>query len=822
MGVKIRPLFILALPALSFLLPAQELPRPLPNGYALPNGWKITPTGKSIQTEDMILNLTTAPDGKAIIALHSGFNPHGLVVVDAASQEAVQRLPLKSAWYGLAFSPDGKKLFVSGGNGVSRREPAAAPIYRFDYANGRLSDQPTARMNDTVEKENIYWAGVVHHPAKSILYAANRGVANKPGHIVVFDANSGAVTKRIPTEVGPYDLVLSADAKQLFVTNWSSSSVSVIDTDSLRTIGTIKTGSNPNDMVLAKDGRLYVACANDNSVTVIDTRKMRAVERIQTSLYRQAPEGSTPNYVLLDPTEKMLFVANADNNNVAVISVAEREASTVLGFIPTGWYPSALAMQGTKLFVGNSKGTGSYSNVRGPNSPIRDDSNEGKGSVKSLQKGSIEIIETSNLRSRMKELTRLAFENTPYNDDLLAKARPNKSGPSIVPQEVGQETPIKHVIYIIKENRTYDQILGDMPRGNNDPRLAIFGRKVTPNHHALAEQFVHFDNLYCDGEVSVDGHSWSNSAYATDFNEKIWPPNYGGHSLTSIQPAYRPTSGHLWDQAQRKGLTYRSYGEYATRNSDGKAEAAPGVSGLVGHVAPNFKLAGMRDTDNVKAFLREFDEYERNFDSADAEKRLPNFIVMSLGEDHTVGTRPGLPTPRAAVASNDYALGMLVERVSRSKYWAQTAIFVIEDDAQDGPDHVDARRTVGLAISPYIRRGTLDSTLYTTSSMLRTIELLLGLQPMSQFDAAAMPMYAAFSDKPDLTPFTKLEPQHPLDEKNSAAAWGAKASLAMDFTDYDRTPMFELNEIVWKSVKGPESAMPLPVRRYHFRIPAVE
>jgi hypothetical protein len=292
--------------------------------------------------------------------------------------------------------------------------------------------------------------------------------------------------------------------------------------------------------------------------------------------------------------------------------------------------------------------------------------------------------------------------------------------------------------------------------------------------------------------------------------------------MGSIQAAYRPTSGHLWDQAQRKGLTYRSYGEYATRSSQGQAQAAPGVSGLVGHVAPNFKMPGMRDTDNVKEFIREFDEFERNFDSNDAEKRLPNFIVMSLGEDHTVGTSPGLPTPRAAVASNDYALGMLVERVTKSKYWAQTAIFVIEDDAQDGPDHVDARRTVALAISPYIKRGTLDSTLYTTSSMLRTIELLLGLQPMSQFDAAAMPMYEAFGTQPDLTPYKNLDPQYPIEEKNTASTWGAKASLAMDFSDYDRTPMFELNEIVWKSVKGANSKMPLPVRRYHFRTPPAE
>jgi hypothetical protein len=225
----------------------------------------------------------------------------------------------------------------------------------------------------------------------------------------------------------------------------------------------------------------------------------------------------------------------------------------------------------------------------------------------------------------------------------------------------------------------------------------------------------------------------------------------------------------------------------------------------------------MRDPDNARTFIAELDEYDKNYDSIDPEKRLPNYMVMSLGEDHTVGTRPGRPTPRAAVASNDYAVGMIVDRITRSPYWKETAIFVIEDDAQDGPDHVDARRTIGLVVSPYTKRKALDSTLYTTSSMLRTIELLLGLPPMTQYDAAATPMYASFMDKADLTPYTHMKPLIDTNELNSVRAWGARESLAMDFSEYDRTPMFALNEIVWKSVKGPNSEMPLPVRRFHFR-----
>jgi len=246
-------------------------------------------------------------------------------------------------------------------------------------------------------------------------------------------------------------------------------------------------------------------------------------------------------------------------------------------------------------------------------------------------------------------------------------------------------------------------------------------------------------------------------------------------------------------------------------------DAAPGVGGLVGHVAPKFKLAGMRDTDNVREFIREFDEYEKNFDSLDPNKRLPNFIVMSLPENHTAGTRPGAFTPRAMVANADHAVGMLVERVTKSKYWPQTAIFMIEDDAQDGPDHVDARRTVGLVASPYARRGVVDSNLYTTSSMLRTIELLLGLPPMTQYDAAAPPMYASFQVAPELGGYTAIPPKIDVQEKNTALSWGAKESLAMDLDEIDRAPMFALNEIIWKSVRGADSPMPLPVHRFWFQ-----
>jgi YVTN family beta-propeller protein len=797
--------------------PTTQLPQPISGGFDLPNGWRITPAGKAIvETEDMVLKMVVAPDGRSVIATHAGYNPHGLVVIDAKTRQAVQRIPLKSTWLGLAWAPDGKTLYVSGGNANGNKvTPTLAPVYEFSYKDGRLSDQPTAQLDETIALDKIYWSGLAHHPKKDLLYAANRGVNAQPSNVVVFDTRTRQIVTRIPVEINPYELVFSKDGATLFVSNWASSSVSVIDTASNRVTSVIRVGSNPNDMKLSDDGRLFVACSNDNTIYVIDTKKRRVIERLSTTLSPQAPEGSTPDALEIDQARKLLYVANADNNSVGVIRISNPAHSEVLGFIPTGWYPSALALTGLGryLYIANSKGEEGHSDIRGPGSPLPPGP-EGNGSVKTLQKGSVEFLPLDNLRLKIAGYTRQVLANTPYNDSLLTQARPAAT-PSIIPREVGAGSPIQHIIYIIKENRTYDQVYGDLPKGNGDARLTIFGRRVTPNQHALAEQFVTLDNLYCDGEVSVDGHSWSTSAYATDYTERRWPPEYGGFSQATSSPANTPSSGRLWDLARRKGLTYRSYGEYAARASDGTTmEAAYGADALWGHLAKDYRASGARDTENMKIFLREFDQYEKNFDDPNPEKRLPNYVVMSLPENHTNGTRPGSFTPVSMVASNDLAVGMLVERVSHSRYWPATAIFIIEDDAQDGPDHVDARRTAALVISPYVKRGIVDSTLYSTSSMLRTMELLLGLPPMSQYDAAATPLYASFGTEPDLAPFTLVPAQVSLEEKNTEKSYGAQLSKRMDFSDVDLAPMHLLNEIIWKSVKGADSPMPPPVHRY--------
>jgi YVTN family beta-propeller protein len=804
-----------------------ELPRSFPGGADLPNGWRVTPAGKSIGTMgDLVLNLVVSPDSKIVVAVNSGFLPHGLTVFDAKTQKQIQHIQLPSTWLGMTWSSDGHTLYVSGGNasGAKNKDNSVAPIYEFSYSNGHLSETPISKLTETIDPKLVWWSGVAYLPAKHWLYAANRGTGTGPGNVVVFDAKTRQIVTRIPTEVTPYQIVLSPDGSRLFVSNWSSESVSVVDTHTNQVIQTLHVGINPNDMKISSDGRLFVACSNDNTVYVVDIRSLRVIERLSTTLTPLAPEGSTPDALAVDNTRKLLYIANADNNSIAVAHIQNRMHSTVTGFIPTGWYPSSLLLTGhdNMLYIGNAKGEEGHPDPDGPHSPLVRH-HEGV-SVHTLQTSSLEVLPVTDLNVQLAHWTHQVMDNTPYNDSLLSEARPPKE-PSIIPQHVGESSPIQHIIYIIKENRTYDQEFGDLPRANGDPRLTIFGEKVTPNQHALAKQYVILDNLYADAEVSVDGHSWSNAAYATDFNEKQWPSEYAGRSVASYDVrAMVPSAGYLWDLAKRKGLTYRSYGEYASRASTGTTmEASPGAGGLVGHVSKEYEHTHeMRDTEKVQIFLREFKEYENNYASPDPNRRLPNFIVMSMPDDHTQGTRPRWWTPQAMVANNDYAIGQLVDAVSHSRYWPNTAIFIIEDDAQDGSDHVDARRTVGLVISPYIKRGIVDSTFYSTSSMIRSMELLLGLPPMSQYDAAAMPMYASFGTTPLATPFSVIKPLIDMNVKNTKDSYGAKASSKMNFSDDDRAPMHALNEIIWKSIKGKDSTMPPPVHRFRPLIDAGE
>jgi Phosphoesterase family len=361
------------------------------------------------------------------------------------------------------------------------------------------------------------------------------------------------------------------------------------------------------------------------------------------------------------------------------------------------------------------------------------------------------------------------------NDDFAARGGASRPAEACaVPAAVGQPSPIKHVLYFIKENRTYDQVFGDIKEGNGDPKLVLFGKDVTPNEHAIARQFVLLDNLYCDSTVSVDGHEWCKAANVTDAVEKTWPANYGRGCPLVGGPVYAPTAGYIWDACKRAGKVCKVY----------------------------FGMLGKRCDQKVAAHVLD--------DIMDAEENgnMPDLMVIHLPCDHTMGTTPGMPTPKAMVADNDLALGRILEALSKSKFWATSVLFAVEDDAQDGPDHVDAHRTVAVVAGPYVKRGIVDSTMYDQCSIVRTIELILGLPPMSQFDAAATPMFACFSDNADLSGYERREATWSLDETNKATAVGAKESARMDFSEVDRAPWGELNRVLWHSIKGPQTPYP--------------
>ncbi|HTS00163.1 MAG TPA: alkaline phosphatase family protein, partial [Bacteroidota bacterium] len=566
----------------------------------------------------------------------------------------------------------------------------------------------------------------------------------------------------------------------------------------------VRVGNHPCDMVESPDGQsLFVANASDNSVSVIDIASGSVRETLQTDLFPGLPEGSTPNGVALTADGGTLYVANADNNYLAVFDVRRPGATRPTGFIPTGWYPTCVGVVPTdgRIIVANGKGGSSRPNPGGPNPVAPRHSSEYIGSLFMGSLSRIDPPDGAALRS---------YTAAAYADARIGKTLPRPAASPLLPGPGGSRA-IRHVFYIVKENRTYDQVFGDMREGNGDPSLCLFGDSVTPNIHALARQFVLLDNLYADAEVSADGHNWTMGAYATDYVEKTWPTEYGGrggeYQYEGGYPDVYPASGYFWDNCMRNGVSYRTYGEFASNPGDGSDTAVGQLPSLQGHTAPRAHGWDLdySDVDRYRDWEKEFGAYE-------ADGGLPAFQTIKLPNDHTSGTRRGTRTPRAYVAQNDQALGMIVERISHSRYWATSAIFVIEDDAQNGPDHVDAHRTEALVISPWTKRHYVDSELYSTSSVVRTMELILGLPAMSQYDSSASPMFASFSTTPDSSAYACRKAMINIEERNAPGAYGGARSELMDFSQPDAAPDRELNEIIWRSVRGSDARMPAPVR----------
>ena len=789
------------------------------NGVTLlPNGWRIAPEGRHVTVGDLPMNVVASPDGRMLAIATSGWARPAISLFDTHTLQIVSRIELDHTWLGLVWQPDGKRIFASGAS--------ENVIYEFTVDKGRLTaagsislGPPERHPGRDVIENSGYVAGIALSPDGSRLYATQM----YGERVRAIDVAQGKVVATAELEAEPYTCVLSPDGKTLFVSVWGGAKVVLLDAATLAPKGEVAVGEHPNAMIASRDGaRLFVACANTNAVWVIDVANGAPAEQIAVALGTDAPVGSTPNGLALSPDGRTLAIANADNNTVTIADVSRAGASSVQGWIPVGWYPTGVLFDrdGSRLFVLDGKGLTGLANPRGPQPGGARLEAQYSGAM--FQGGLSTIpVPTAAALARMTARVR---ELTPYSD---ARRLAPEGAPaaSPIPRRVGGSSPIKHVFYVIRENRTYDQVLGDVAKANGDPSLTLFGERVTPNAHALAATFAVFDNFYVDAEVSYDGHAFSTGAYATDFVEKMWPANYGRREgLYLSEGGYKmrnpfgniaaPPKGYLWDFAKRANVSYRSYGEFAEWEERGVKMVAT-VPGLDDHVHPTFPPFDLAipDQQRVQIFAEEFRQF--------VEKgTVPQLTIIRLPRDHTNGTAPGSITPTSMIAENDLALGELVELISHSAIWKESAIFVLEDDAQNGPDHVDAHRSILLAISPFTRRGVVDSTLYTTSGVLRTMELILGLPPMSQYDAAATPMYNAFTTTPTLTPFTHVAARVPLDDKNDWAAPGAAASARMDFSAPDLAPDLELNRVVWQSVRGAGSTMP-PPRRTGFVRPIV-
>jgi YVTN family beta-propeller protein len=787
-------------------------------GMTLPVGWRVTPAGNHLPLPgDMVMKIVVSPDGKHAFVNTAGWHDHSVNAIELSTQKMVSTVNVAKDWTGMTLNPKTNALFVSGGGEMTEQFAAQEkqrgtsaeildalklPVLRLDFANSKLEVKPSLPINGLSGKERFV-AGLTYGSNES-LYVVNTQ------NDTVYRLSGADFRTQVSGRVGyrPYAAALALDEKQLAVSNWGDESVSLLDSATLTEISRVKVGSHPNDLAFSKDGRLFVANAGANSVSVI--RDGRVIETIRTSFEPRALVGSTPVALAITNDGRRLYVANADNNDIAMIDIGNARESRVLGFIPTGWYPTALAVSpdGRKVFVGTSKGgmrlRGNFpaSTQYKISSPDRQKPYDYVGSQ---LEGTLSIIDAPD-PAQLATYTEQVKHNFPDPNVQIDGAHADRITKEVFPK-------IKHVLYIIRENRTYDQVLGDLGKGNGDPNLTLFGADVTPNAHKLAKETVILDNLYCNGEVSQDGHQWSNAAYATDYTQKAWVNSYSRRGQPDADERLSASpAGYLWDNCRKHGRTYRSYGEFASfRSSPDREPEFTGASGLRENASLEWaKLkstpgARQRDTKLAEVFIKELEQ-------AETRGEWWNFMVMSLGENHTDGLTAGRFTPTACVASNDLALGLIVEAVSKSKFWPETAIFIIEDDAQNGPDHVDARRTVGLVYSPYVRRGGIvESTMYTTVSYVRTMELILGLPPMTQYDELATPLYHAFTTSPTLSPYTHEDARVDMLARNPATGEGARRSARLDWSEYDLVDFDELNDILWKSLKG-NQPMPAPVR----------
>ena len=834
----------------------------------VPTNQILDPAGFQVEFPGRPTDLALSPDGSLLAVMNS----NSLVLIRVGDRAIMQTLPLREGGHtfaGIAWARDGNTIFTSGTKGQ---------VNRISLSNGVATLGPPIALPGPAGRDNPVPGGLALSPDGATLYVC----LSRNNTLGVVDVASGKLTSEIPVGVAPYGVILYGGLA--YVSNWggrhpgagdatgitsgtpmivdavtgvaSSGTVSVVDLAQQKEVASVAVGLHPCGLALRGDGsRLFVANANSDTVTVINTATNSVTENIKVAPAHALPFGSAPNAVALSPDGRTLYVANGGNNAVAVVRLdvpaggpGNPQVGVVEGFIPTAWYPGSVKVSGDGkvLFVANVKGVGSLNTPTGRAGPVQEvlryhglsESERLPRSPYAPQhvydaRGSVSIVPIPDASELARFSARVEGASS-YAAALagLAPTEPaQESASAPVPLRPGQHSVFEHVIYVIKENRTYDQVLGDMPEGNGDRSLLHFGEEVTPNHHKLAREFVLLDNFYCSGVLSADGHQWTDEAYVTDYLEKAFGGFERSYPYDGDDALAYASSGFLWDNALAHGLTFRDYGEFVQAEIDPpdatwadiyadyladtsepkvKIRATTMLDSLRPHLCPTYVgfPGKVQDVYRAREFIKELRRFE-------AEGELPNLIMMLLPNNHTVGTRPGYPTPRAAVADNDLALGRIVEAVSHSRFWPKTCIFVVEDDPQAGLDHVDGHRTVAFVISPYTKRAAVDSTNYNQTSMVRTIELILGLPPMNQFDLTATPMASCFTAAPDFMPYDAVPNRIPLDEMNPALAalsgaqlyWALK-SVELPLDDIDEADEDTLNRILWHAVKGYDTAYP--------------
>lgn len=716
----------------------------------LPNGWRLTPAGHAIALPgDLPISMVFSPDGKYLLVNTAGCHDQNVDVIDLASEKIAQSVDVDKDWAGICFNRAGDELYVASGQGYdsdllgqatiaglspNRLAALQRSVLRFTWRNDFLMPALPIGIPELQGSES-WTAGLAEGPDDSLYVLGMEG-----DRIFRLTGNSRATQATQTVGYRPAAAVISRDGKTLAVANWGDKSITLLDPITLKRTGHVTVGIHPNALIWAQHGRLFVANAGSNTVSVIFGE--RVAETIDVAVAPRDLVGSAPDALALSPDGSRLYVADAGNNAVAVVDISRPTESKVLGFIPTGWYPTALAASsdGKTLYIANGKGMKSRPNFPaiGPDPRTTDSGKVKFDDIGRAMSGAVSVVDVPD-----------SAQLATYSEQVRANI-PAISAPGDLPVLPSQ---IKHIIYIIREGRSYDQILGDIKQGNGDAALAEYGLGATPNAHALVQNFARLDNLYCDGAVSEDGHAWSDSAYATDFTEKVWPSNHSGRDEPDADSRLRASpGGSIWNLCAKHHVSFYSYGEQAKYDiGTNSTYLFTGDKALIGHASVDWSLIPPDEHDDDRA-----DVFLRDLRAAEQTGHWPQLVVMSLAEDATHGAQPGAYTPLACIADNDQALGRIIRGVTQSRIWPTTAIFVIEASADGGPDHVDAHRTVGLVISPYVKRGIVDSAHYTTASFLRTIELAIHLPPMSQYDEHAAPLLGLFTDKPDLADY-KLE-----------------------------------------------------------------